>query len=492
MKRCIPAAAVAFAVSVAGTASWAQTNPTDPAAAATKAPAAAPTAALTPGFYEGKLEIQAGLALTLIFNIQSAGDRLSSTLSVPEQNAKDVPVPTTTFKNRELVIDMPALQAKYVGKLAEDGKTVKGTFTQAGMSLPLTLERKAVPTAFKRPQDPKPPFPYQTEDVTYPNPKATGVTLAGTLTLPEGAGPFPTALFISGSGPQDRDEGLLGHRPFAVIADYLARRGIASLRVDDRGVAKSTGSFATATSADFASDVRAGVAFLKTRKGVDPKKIGLIGHSEGGLIAPMVAADTPEVAFIVLLAGPGVDGRQILMAQQQLIGKAMGANDAELARGRAFNDRVYATIQTEKDNAKLNEAVGKLAKEFVASLPEDQRKGGAEKVEASLKMSTTPWFRYFLTYDPAPTLKQVRCPVLAINGEKDLQVPPKQNLPAIEAAVKAGGNKDVTTREMPGLNHLFQTSKTGAPSEYAGIEETFSPDALKTVGDWIAAHTGAK
>jgi uncharacterized protein len=428
------------------------------------------------------------MTLTLSFHIQGKGDKRTATLSVPEQSAKDVPVHTTTIKKGIVTFNMPELQANYTGELSADRTKIVGTFTQ-GAKLPLTLVRKNGVAVLKRPQNPTPPFPYKTVDVSYRNPKAKGVTLAGTLTVPAGNAPFPGVLLISGSGPQDRDESLLGHRPFAVIADYLARRGIASLRVDDRGIAKSKGDFATATSADFASDVRAGVAFLKTRKEVDPKRIGLIGHSEGGLIAPMVAADTPDVAFIVMLAGPGMDGEKIILAQQELIIRAMGVPEEGLKLNRRISPRLLAAARSEKDPTKCKAALDKVVREEVAKLPKALQKPAREQLSGAAEMYATPWFRFFLTYDPAPTLKKVHCPVLAINGEKDLQVPPKMNLPVIESALKEGGNMDVTVRELPTLNHLFQTCKTGAPSEYAGIEETFSPEALKIIGDWIEAHT---
>jgi uncharacterized protein len=455
------------------------TSPTAAVAAANKDPN---------GIWEGTLEVP-GTPLTLTFQIQGTGAKRTATLSVPEQGAKNVPVRKTTITGDTVNFEMPEIGASFTGKLSADRTKLTGTFSQGGGKLPLTLLRKKAATPLRRPQTPKPPFPYQMVNVTYPNPKAKGVTIAGTLTIPAGEGTFPVVLFISGSGPQDRDEAILGHRPFAVIADDLARRGIASLRCDDRGVAKSTGNFATATSADFASDVRAGVAYLKTRKEVNVQKIGLIGHSEGGLIAPMVAADTPEIAFIVLLAGPGVDGEQILYAQQELIALAEGAKPAEVKESRRISGRLFSAIRREKDPKILKTKLDKIIAEEVAKQPKAKQAAVKEQLIGATAQLATPWFQYFLDYDPAPTLRKVRCPVLALNGEKDLQVPPKQNLPGIEAAVKAGGNSDVTVKELPSLNHLFQNSKTGSPSEYVNIEETFSPDALKIIGDWIAEKT---
>jgi uncharacterized protein len=460
----------------------------------TSAPPTSPTAAVAAankdpnGIWEGTLDAP-GTPLTLTFQIQGTAAKRTATLSVPEQGAKNVPVRKTTIMGDTVNFEMPEIGASFTGKLSADRTKLTGTFSQGGGKLPLTLLRKKAATTLRRPQTPKPPFPYQMVNVTYPNPNAKGVTIAGTLTIPAGEGTFPVVLLISGSGPQDRDEAILGHRPFAVIADDLARRGIASLRYDDRGVAKSTGNFAAATSADFASDVRAGVAYLKTRKEVNVQKIGLIGHSEGGLIAPMVAAYTPEIAFIVLLAGPGVDGEAILYAQQELIALAEGAKPAEVKESRRISGRLFSTIRREKDPKILKTKLDKIIAEEVAKQPKAKQAAVKEQLIGATAQLATPWFQYFLDYDPAPTLKKVRCPVLALNGEKDLQVPPKQNLPTIEAAVKAGGNSDVTVKELPSLNHLFQNSKTGSPSEYVNIEETFSPDALKIIGDWIAEKT---
>jgi uncharacterized protein len=302
-----------------------------------------------------------------------------------------------------------------------------------------------------------------------------GDTLAGTLTIPQGKGPFPAVLLITGSGPQDRDESLLGHKPFLVLSDWLTRKGIEVLRADDRGMGKSTGVFGTATTADFATDVEAGVAFLKTRPEVNAKKIGLIGHSEGGIIAPMVAARNPDVGCIVMLAGSGVPGDQILVEQRKLIAEA-GGMSKEQAEKEALEERaVLALVVKEKDSPELE-------KDLRAGLEKDVKE---PELGAQVKVLTSPWFRYFLAYDPGPALKKVKCPVLALNGEKDLQVPPDLNLPTISKALTEGGNKNFEVVELPGLNHLFQTATTGSPTEYATIEETMSPVVLGKVSEWI-------
>jgi hypothetical protein len=327
----------------------------------------------------------------------------------------------------------------------------------------------------RRPQNPVKPYPYREEEVTYAN-KAGGNTLAATLTVPPGKGPFPAVLLIVGSGPHDRDESLMGHKPFLVLADYLTRKGIVVLRADKRGVGKSTGDNETATTADYATDAEAGVAYLKTRSEVDPHKIGLVGHSEGGVIAPMAAVADPDVAFIVMMAGSGVEGDQILVEQGRLIAEAGGMSKEKAEENAVKQREVLALVETEKDSAILDKELReKLAAD---GLPEAQ-------IGATIKIATAPWFRYFLTYDPAVTLRKVTCPVLVINGSLDLQVPPAQNLPAIRKALQDGGNKHFEVDELPGLNHLFQTAKTGAPSEYGEIEETMSPVALDKMGGWI-------
>ena len=342
-----------------------------------------------------------------------------------------------------------------------------------------------------RPQEPKPPFPYAEEQVAYENSEAE-IKLAGTLTLPRAAGPHPAVLLITGSGPQDRDEALAGHRPFFIIADYLARRGIAVLRVDDRGVGGSTGKTLESTSEDFAGDVLAGIAFLKSRKEIDPKHIGLVGHSEGGLVAPMAAAHSHDVAFLVLIAGPGVDGEKVIRKQGELIGKAIGVPPDIAALNSELVTAALAIVKSEKDNAAAEKKIKDEVSRRLAALPPEKRNAAKPlmaAVDAQMRFMVTRWFRAFLTYEPREFLTKLSVPVLAMNGSLDLQVSAAQNLPAITEALEAGGNQDYTIAKLPGLNHLFQPAKTGSPAEYSQIEETISPLALETMGDWIARHT---
>jgi hypothetical protein len=282
-------------------------------------------------------------------------------------------------------------------------------------------------------------------------------------------------LLIAGSGPNDRDESILGHKPFLVLSDYLTRKGIVVLRADKRGVGRSTGKYATATTADFATDAEAGVAYLKTRSEVDPHRIGLVGHSEGGTIAPMVAAGNPDVRFIVMMAGTGVTGERILVEQVRMIAEANGISKEKAAQAADKESELLALVVKETDNAVVEK---ELREKLAGQMPEAQ-------IDAAIKDITSPWGRYLLSYDPTTALRKVVCPVLAIDGEKDLQVSPAQNLPPIRKALEEGGNKHFEIDELPGLNHLFQTAKTGSPAEYAQIEETISPVALDKIATWI-------
>jgi hypothetical protein len=438
------------------------------------------------GAWQGALQIGA-IKLRLVFNVKGSGDARTATLDSIDQGAKDIPVDSVAEEMGTVRFTMNALMARFEGTLSDDGKRIVGKFEQAGQSLPLILERTDRAFELNRPQEPKPPFPYESEEVRFAN-KAAGIELAGTLTLPMQELPSAAVVLISGSGAQDRDETLLGHKPFLVLADHLTRQGTAVLRVDDRGVGGSGGDPMTATTEDFAGDVLAAVEFLKNHDRIDAGRIGLVGHSEGGLIAPMAAARTNDVAFIVLLAGPGLPGDQIIYLQGELIGRAMGASEAQLKSSRALQEELFKAIQSETDGEVVKKAAALAIDKYIAALPEAERteaESSRPLIEQQLEMLELPWFRYFLSYDPRPALSKVRCPVLALTGEKDLQVPPDENLGEIEKAVRAGGNNRVTVLELPGLNHLFQTCTTGAPSEYGEIEETFSPSALSALSDWI-------
>ena len=448
-------------------------------------------AASLKGDWSGVLDAGAAkLKLVLHFTTTDVG-KWRGTMDSPDQGANGLNIDTITLEGQTLKFAMNALGASYEGTL--NGNEITGKFTQSGATFPLNFKRAtAADTAPpKRPQTPHPPFPYNAEDITFEN-KAANIKLAGTLTTPRTKAPFPAVILISGSGPQDRNESLLGHQPFLVLSDHLTRAGIAVLRFDDRGVGKSTGQFSQATSEDFASDVLAGVEFLKTRPEVNAKKIGLVGHSEGGMIAPMCAVKSKDVAFLVLMAGPGVPADELLYEQAALISRAEGASETAIAENRKIQEQSFAILKAEKDPANADKKFQELVANAVKSAPAAQKKAVEAALNSQFKAINTPWFRFFMNYDPRVLLRHVKLPVLALNGELDLQVAPKQNLPEIAKALKAAGNKKVQIVELPKLNHLFQTAKTGAFSEYAKIEETMSPTALTLMSDWIAKQTGIK
>jgi uncharacterized protein len=442
------------------------------------------------GQWNGILKVQ-GTQLRVVFNINKAENGFSSTMDSPDQGAKGIPVTSTSFENQSVKLVVANLGVEYQGALGNDNIIV-GNFKQAGMSFPMNLSREIIEKEKPvRPQEPKRPYPYYEEEVIFENAKA-GIKLAGTLTLPANNGNFPAVILITGSGAQNRNEEIMGHKPFLVISDFLTRNGIAVLRFDDRGTAASTGGFKTATSVDFASDVEAGLAYLQTRKEIDKKKIGLMGHSEGGIIAPMVANNSKDVAFIVLLAGTGIPGDQLLLLQQELIGKASGLSDENLKKARMINLGAYELVEKAQTTDQLKVDLTSYIKKSLADSGNAFKPEGMTEddfVELQVNMMISPWMIFFLKYDPAIALEKVKCPVLALNGEKDIQVPPKENLEAIKKALAKGGNKKVTAIELPGLNHLFQECKTGSPAEYAAIEQTFSPVALTEVLKWIQLQT---
>ena len=335
-----------------------------------------------------------------------------------------------------------------------------------------------------RPQEPKGAIPYDVEEVEYSNLTA-GVTLAGTLTLPRSGKPSPAVLLIAGSGPIDRNETVFGHKPFLVLADHLTKQGVAVLRVDKRGVGQSTGNYDVATSVDFAADVLAGVEYLKTRKEVNAEQIGLIGHSEGGLIAPMVAVKSNDVAFIVIMAAPGVTGETTCYAQETLISRAMGIPEEQLSHQLDFQKQVLSVIIHESDLKKAEKLLREIVAKQIANLPKEEQQASADAMEAQIKRCNSKWFRYYLTYDPTTSLKHLKIPVLVINGELDCQVPPKLNLPVIAKILEKAGNRNYRIIEFPKLNHFFQTCESGSILEYGKIEETLAPVVLDTLSGWI-------
>ena len=440
------------------------------------------------GNWQGKLILPVATLRIELHITKVSADKYSAFMKSPDQTDKEIPSDLVTINGDSIRLAFNSIPGKafYSGKIQSD-TLIDGIWGQSGRELPLPVTRIVKLTEIFRPQNPKKPYPYKEEEVTVFN-KNAGITLAGTFTYPEKGEKFPVVILITGSGPQNRDEELMTHKPFLVLSDYLTRDGIAVLRCDDRGVGKSTGNFSSATTKDFATDVLACIEYLKTRKEIDQNKIGLIGHSEGGIIAPMVAAGSKDVAFIVMMAGPGLSGDKILDLQSRLISKTEGTPDAEINRVSVLNKKCYKVAMEEKDSLKAIEKLNKVFIDFYNSLNKDEKKAMADtrdNFQVQVRQLLTPWFRFFLSYDPKQNLAKLRVPVLAINGEKDLQVPADENLAVIKSALKKAGNKNFLTMKFPNLNHLFQTCETGSPNEYSKIEETIASAVLVTIDDWI-------
>ncbi len=404
------------------------------------------------------------------------GDEITGVFDSLAEGATDLPV-TVTTDGDVVTIAIPVASAVFEGTVDRD--ILSGVWTQAGNEISLVFERQAEPFALARPQEPVPPYPYTATDVRFEN---GAISLAGTLITPEGTGPFPAAVLISGSGAQDRDESVMGHKPFLVLADALARKGIATLRFDDRGVGESTGNPIGATTADLATDTLAAVEFLRDQTQIGD--IGLIGHSEGGLIAPMAAAESPDVSFAVLLAGPGLPGADVLSTQTGDLLRAGGMSEDAIVWRMGWNDRIIELAASDAATTDVAEQIRALLTAAAADAPELLAgQLSDEAIGQMVAAFTDPWMRYFLAYDPAPALAQLSIPVLAMIGTLDLQVSSADNVPALETALSS--NPDATVMELAGLNHLFQNATTGAVSEYGLIEETMAPVVPKTIADWI-------
>ncbi|NOQ91506.1 MAG: alpha/beta hydrolase [Flavobacteriaceae bacterium] len=437
------------------------------------------------GSWNGILKVQS-IEIPVVFHISKVNGLYTSTMDSPSQGAMGLSTDKTILKNDTLKIEMSKLGVVYEGTF--DDELIKGVFTQGGMPIPLELVRGNYKQK-KKFQEPTKPYPYLSEEVSFINSKANNIKLAGTLTLPKGVKNPPVAILITGSGAQNRNEEILGHKPFLVLSDFLTKKGIAVLRYDDRGVEKSEGNFSTATSFDFASDVEAAINYIKTRNDViNVNKIGLIGHSEGGMIAPIVASKNKDVSFIVLLAGPGITGKEVLITQTRKAFELNGISEKDIELNEKYSKKIYDVCLDYK---------GEKSKQKIIAIFNEMKNTSSEVIKAQLtneaiqqqiKTITSLWMLTFIKFDPIEYLSKVNCPVLAINGAKDSQVLSKINLKGIEYGLKMANNKDVTINELEGLNHLFQTSKTGSFSEYASNKETFSPIALEIISDWIKAR----
>ncbi len=434
------------------------------------------------GYWKGAIQT-GGRTFSFVFTFSmDAQEGIQGFLDLPEQDEQNIPIDEITITGNKIYLDMKKIQRKYEGEISPDKKKIVGVYIRStGLRLPLTLERADSALSMKRPQMPQPPYPYKEEPVVILNPEDQ-TKLVGALTIPDGTGPFPAVILISGSGAQDRDETISGHKPFLVLADSLARRGASALRCDDRGAGESGGEHLAATTAVRAADVGWMIEYLLTRKEIDRKRIFLLGHSEGGVMASLAASRNPLVAGIILLGAPGLSIEENLSLQNALIRKAEGASDAAIAQAGILQRRIFSVVKEVLDD---EEARAKLRGIYSSNMYERLTDSQKKSIDERIATLLTPYFRDIIKCDPAVALSKVSCPVLAIIGEKDLQCPPKENIPALEKALRAGNNRNFRVIEMPGLNHLLQSSTSGAMSEYASIEETISPQALAAVSNWL-------
>jgi hypothetical protein len=441
------------------------------------------------GRWSGGIEQGGAVVLRLVVDIvKAASGAPTATLSSPDQGTSDIPITALELRGDSVRFDVVSLGGKFRGGLTPDRTAMTGVWTQGATSIAMKLSRADEEVSFARPQDPLPPFPYRERDVAYVN-TADGTRLTGTLTLPPGGGPFPAVLLISGSGPQDRNGALMGHRPFLVLADHLTRQGIAVLRVDDRGVGGSTGDFMNAALPDRVADSEAGVTFLRSHAEVDPMRVGIVGYSEGGWVAREMAARPNALAFVVLLAAPAVSPLELLLGQARAILQASGEPLVE--EQLALTRRTFELIRAESENARADAAVRDAMRDWLEALPPDhaamfRTRAASETyrttLNQTLRIQTTPWFRGLLAHEPV-ALESLRVPVLSLFGERDLQVPASQSAPPLAAAWAA--HPDATVCVLPELNHFFQHARTGLPSEYTTIDETFAPQALEIIGQWL-------
>ena len=435
------------------------------------------------GSWMGVLE-----SIRIVFNIEEVNDSTIVTLDSPDQGAMGIPTSRYSYKRGSLIIEVDVINGKYVGNYDLSGEIFIGTWFQNGLEFPLNLARFEGIDEINRPQEPKPPFPYLSEEVVFPS-KSDGVTLAGTLTLPEEGEQFPAVVLVTGSGPQNRNEEIMGHKPFLVISDYLTRSGIAVLRYDDRGYGDSTGDLSSATTGDLAQDAMGAYEYLLKDPRIDPEKIGIIGHSEGAMIAAQLASGNPDIGFIIMLAGPGLSGEETLRLQAMKILEVSGESSDFIDDAIKLNGKLVDIVISEPDDEIAEKKLRKTYDKFTKGMS-DQEKArlgfSPAMINASIQELLNPWMRYFLAFDIKDYLVNIKCPVLVLAGDKDLQVPPAENIPPIENALNKGGNMDVKVVVFPDLNHLFQNAVTGSPSEYGNIEETFAPVVLEEMADWIS------
>ncbi len=472
----------------------------------TSAPTAVPDSQPAVARWSGGITAGLGQIIDIVVTFTKQPDgSYKAAMDLPAKKIAGIPLKDVEYGPKLIKFTLPKPKLPehtwehYEATTTPDGKAA-GQVKIGDMELPLTMRKlakgEAAEPSQKRPQTPKPPFPYEQRELTWTNPK-DGTKLAGTLTFPKGGGKHPAIVLITGSGSQNRDEALLGHKPFLVIADHLTRKGIAVLRYDDRGVGGSTGKNNDASMDDKGDDALAGIALLKKQPEIDPKQIGLLGHSEGGIIAPRAAARSKDVAFIVMLAGTGVTGHQVMYRQKELILRGSGADEATIKKLLVGQKKTLDAVVNNLDDAALRKVIeGIVASELSLASPEQQAKISpairAGLVNNAMAMVGSKSGRSFIKSDPAVTLAKVKVPVLALIGSLDLQVAADENLAGIKAALKKAGNKDVTALELEGMNHAFQRAKTGMPTEYAQIETTIDPSVLETLSSWLRKRTGVK
>ncbi len=436
------------------------------------------------GDWSGFVDNQ-GSKLKLVFHVEEKNGLLTGTMDSPDQGAFGLKMNFVTQKGQKVVFDMSTFGIVYSGDFYHND-SLKGIFKQGGFESNLNLSRSITPINKKpnRPQEPEGFVFYKQKEISFKN-EIDNVELSGTLTIPRGKGPFPAVVLVSGSGPQNRNEELLNHKPFLVLADFFAKNGIAVLRYDDRGVGQSKGDFSSATTSNFAYDAQAAFLYLKNLKKIDENKLGIIGHSEGGMIAPMVAVADTQVRFIILLAGPGIKIDELMLKQTEVVSRQNGISEEEIKISQELNRKFYDILLTEKDNDKAKLLIEQIVKDHTSSMPSEIANEIGAELPKLTKTMLTPWFRYFINFNPEHYLKEIDIPILAFNGSKDCQVSAIENLDGIRKSVKETNNKNVYTYIMPDLNHLFQHCETGSLTEYAKIEETFSLEVMEIMRDWI-------
>lgn len=437
------------------------------------------------GSWKGELELM-GQKLPLVFNFEKTGEGWAGTADSPTQGAKGMKLKKVLFNGLLLSVEFEQLPAVYEGVFVAD--TIKGNFTQSGATFPLDLVRLSASDnlGMERPQEPQPPFAYEELLTTFSHPEDVGIRLAGTITKPKGAGPFPAIVLISGSGPQNRDGEIFGHKPFWVIADYMTKKGIAVLRYDERGVGESTGDFNLATSEDLKNDASLAISHLKKFPFVNQLKVGAMGHSEGGMIGWMLGADGSNLNFLVTLAAPVVPIDELMTQQTEDVMRSAGAAEEEIEKQLTINNKVYATVKETEEYQDLEESLTKMIEGHLAGMGINEP-DLEEQVSAVMKAyspSLSPWFFWFLKFSPGPYIERIKIPVFAAYAEKDIQVNAKINGEALQQLMSGNENGSKITL-YPGLNHLFQQAETGSLNEYALIEETFNQQVLQDVVDWI-------